>query len=100
MLEGLKVKRYKGSNTAPYGPKESPLYYYNLSPIDIDYVRVLKKEKELGLEWTKVPKNPTYMKIKIIAPLLSMRKYNGDNKHFEIDQSRLLDMLKNAWGYA
>jgi len=46
--EELKVKRYKGNNIALYGPKESPLYYYNLSSIAIDYVKSFKKEKDLG----------------------------------------------------
>ena len=29
-----------------------------------------------------------------------MHKYNQDNKWYELDQTRLLDMLKNVWGYA
>ena len=35
----LKVKRYKGSNIAPYGPKEAPIYYYHLTSIAIDYLK-------------------------------------------------------------
>ena len=44
----LKVKQYKNHNIAPYGPKEAPLYYYNISSIVIDCVIFFLKEKELG----------------------------------------------------
>ena len=44
----LKVKRYKGSNIAPYGPKEAPIYYCHLTSIAIDYLKSFKKEKDLG----------------------------------------------------
>ena len=96
----LKVKRYKGHNIAPYGPKEAPHYYYNLSSIAIDYVKSFKKEKDLGRGWTKVPKNPTDIKTKIVSRLLSIRKLNTDNNRYELDQFTLLDMLQNVWGYA
>ena len=52
----LKVKQYKNHNIASYGPKEDPLYYYNLSSIVIDYIKYFKREKELGRGWNKVPK--------------------------------------------
>ena len=55
----LKVKRYKGSNISPYGPKEAPIYYFHLTSIAIDYLKCFKKEKDLGRGWAKVPKNPT-----------------------------------------
>ena len=77
----LKVKRYKGSNIAPYGPKETPIYYYNLTSIAIDYLKSFKKEKDVGRGWTKVPKNLTDIKTKIVERLLAMQKYSEHNKN-------------------
>ena len=96
----LKVKRYKGSNISPYGPKEAPLYYFHLTSIAIDYLKCFKKDNDLGRGWTKVPKNPTDIKTKIIERLLSMRKFSEETKKYELDQNRLLNMLTNVWGQA
>ena len=52
----LKVKRYKCSNIAPYGPKETPIYYYHLVSIAIDYLKSFKKDMGMGRGWAKVPK--------------------------------------------
>ena len=96
----LKVKRYKGSNISPYGPKEAPIYYFHLTSIAIDYLKCFKKEKDLGRGWAKVPKNPTDIKTKIVERFLSMRKFSEQSKKYELDQNRLLDMLTNVWGQA
>ena len=41
----LKVKRYKGSDISPYGPKEFPDYYNNLTSIAIDYLNVSRRKR-------------------------------------------------------
>ena len=55
-------------------PCEAFVYYYKITSIAIDYANLFKKEHELGRGWSKVPKNTTYIKVKIIECLLAMRK--------------------------
>ena len=48
----------------------------------------------MGRGWTKVPKNPTDTKTKIVERLLAMQNYSEEKKRFELDQNQLLDWLK------
>ena len=93
----LKIKRYKGSLIPARGPKGSPIYYYHLASIAIDYVKNFKKEKDMGRGWNKVPKNQTDVKKKIVDRLLAMRKLSDSSRKYELDQNKLLDMLQNVW---
>ena len=74
------------STIPPIGPKESPLFYYDLSMIAIEYVKRMSNEKEMGRGWAKLPKNKTDTKIKIIERLLALRK-RADNEEYILSQT-------------
>ena len=76
-------KTYKSKQIPPYGPNK--LYYYGLSAIAIDYLIAFKNDK---LEWSRIPKNMTDVKKKILELILSMRTKDGVK--FELDQVRFL----------
>ena len=96
-LENLPKKHYKRSKIPAIGPKESPMYYFYISSIAIDYLNTFTKEKELGRGWKKVPINKTDGKNKIINILLALRKQDT-NGIYILDQCRVLSMLSNVWG--
>ena len=96
-LKSLPKKHYKRSKIPPIGPKESPVYYYYISSIAIDYLNIFAKEKQLGRGWKKVPVNKTDGKNKIINILLALRKVDT-NGVYMLDQGRVIDMLANVWG--
>lgn len=68
------------STIPPIGPKESPLFYFDLSSIAIDYVKRMVIDKEMRRGWANLPKNKTNVKLKIIERLLALQKRtnNGD----------------------
>ena len=96
-LENLPKKHYKRSKIPAIGPKESPMYYFYISSIAIDYLNTFTKEKELGRGWKKLPINKTDGKNKIINILLALRKQDT-NGIYILDQCRVLSMLSNVWG--
>jgi len=81
----------------PIGPKESPMFYFHISAIAIDYLKKLSKESELSRGWKKVPVNRTDGKNKIINILLATRKIDT-NGTYQLDQGRVIAMLANVWG--
>ena len=93
----LPKKHYMRSKIPPIGPKESPMFYFHISAIAIDYLKKLSKESELGRGWKKVPVNRTDGKNKIINILLATRKIDT-NGTYQLDQGRVIAMLANVWG--
>ena len=81
----------------PVGPPESPMYYYNISSIAIDYLKKFSTEKELGNGWNKVPVNMTNAKDKIIGLLLSLRRQENGGVYV-LEQERIIGMLANIGG--
>ena len=82
--EKLDKKPYKQYKIAPNGPESDKFYYYGLSCIAIDLIKVFKHQKELGLGWKKMPKNQTNTKVKIITTIMVLRKL-GDNGKYKLD---------------
>ena len=93
----LPKKHYMRSKIPPIGPKESPMFYFHISAIAIDYLKKLSKESELSRGWKKVPVNKTDGKNKIINILLATRKIDT-NGTYQLDQGRVIAMLANVWG--
>ena len=73
------------------------MYYYNLTAIAVDYLKLFKEENTLGRGWGKVPENKSNAKLKIIGIVLALRKENDDGNYI-LDQNRILSMLSNMWG--
>ena len=93
----LPKKTYMQSTIPVIGPKESPLFYYKLSMIAIEYVKKMPNEKEMGRGWEKLPKNKTDTKFKIIERLLAIRK-RGEHGKYTLSQTKMLQVLSNQWG--
>jgi len=90
----LPKKTYLQSTIPPIGPKDSPLFYYDLSSIAIDLLKKMWYEKEMGRGWAKLPKNKTDIKVKIIKGLLALRK-RTDSGQYTLSQTKILEMLSN-----
>ena len=54
--ELLAKKSYKQSQIPPIGPEGEELYYYGLSCIAINLLKIFYLQKEMGLGWTNLPK--------------------------------------------
>ena len=67
-------KIYKQYQITPVGPKGEEVYYYGLSCIAIDFLKIFYPQKEMGLGWVSLPKNKTNIKLKIIGRILALRK--------------------------
>ena len=50
----------------------------------------------MGRGWSKLLKNKTNVKVKIVERLFSLRKIKGEE--FILDQSRIIGVLSNVWG--
>ena len=73
------------------------VYYYHLTSIAVDYLKLFTEENTLGRGWAKVPKNKSDVKVKIVGVILALRKEDDGGK-FVLDQGRILSMLSNMWG--
>ena len=56
-----------------------------------------KEIKDSATGWSRVPKNTTNVKVKIIELLLKFRKMNDDS-NFILSQEQFLSLLHNQWG--
>ena len=92
MKEQLKKKSYKQYQITPVGPEGKELYYYELSCIAIDLVKIFYPQKEMGLGWTNLPKNKTHVKLKIIGRIIALRKVMDDGKYV-LDQNHFIGQL-------
>ena len=93
----LTKKSYKQSQIPPIGPEGEGLYYYGLSCIAIDLIKIFYPQKEIGLGWTNLPKNKTNVKLKIIGRIMALRKMNDGGKYV-LDQQHFIGQLENVWG--
>ena len=91
--EMLPAKTYLGKQIPPYGPNK--IYYYDLACIAIDYIGSMKEGKDV---WSRMPRNVSDVKKRIIKVILTMRKY-GDNG-YELCQTNFIGILHNQWGGA
>ena len=96
--EMMPAKTYERSQIPPIGPEGYQTYYYDLTSIAIDILSNMKMENELGRGWSKVPKNRTDAKIKLVQVILRTRKLHNNEYHLE--QSKVLDMCSTMWGAA
>ena len=55
------------------GPKGHEVYYYDLTSLAIDILSNMKLENDFGRGWSKVPKNKTDSKIKLVQVIISKR---------------------------
>ena len=93
----LSKKTYRQYKVTSSGPEGEGLYYYGLSCIAIDLMKVFYPQKEMGLGWTKLPVNKTNVKNKIIDRILALRRLDDDGKYI-IDQKHFIGQLENVWG--
>ena len=91
-------KTYNRSQIPGIGPKGHEVFYYDLTSLAIDILSNMKTENDLGRGWTKVPKNKTEAKTKLVQVILCKRQL-VDNT-YRLDQSVVLDMCSTMWGAA
>ena len=65
--------------------------------IAIYFLKNIKNEKSDGRGWKRLPVNPSDVKVKIIALLLSLRKL-GDDGIYTLKQDMILSMISTQWG--
>ena len=58
----------------------------------------MKLENDLGRGWSKVPKNQTDAKVKLVQVMLLKRKLVSFEYH--LDQTMVLEMCSTMWGAA
>ena len=63
---GMPSKTYNRSQIPGIGPKGHEVYYYDLISLAIDILHNMKIENDLGRGWSKVPKNKTDAKVKLV----------------------------------
>ena len=85
-------KSYSRMQVPKYGANN--MYYIGLSSIAIDYIISFKNDADY---WSRLPKNPTNVKMKLIELLLKCRTLRDNNK-YALDQKQFLHLLNNQWG--
>ena len=88
---------YRQNKIPPFGPPPNARYYPDLSAIAIDFSKAMTIEKSEGRGWSRVPKNNTDIKTRIIERLLMLRKMNSDHKYL-LCQTNLIGVLETTWG--
>ena len=88
---------YQRSHISPIGPDGHELYYYGLSCIAIDLIKIFTKQQELKQGWGRVPRNKTDVKKTIITRIVSLRRVDGKGR-FSLQQEVFIGMLQNVWG--
>lgn len=95
-IDLIPKKHYKNYKITPIGPEGQNLYYYGLSCIAIDLLKVFYNSKAMGLGWNKLPNNKINVKAKMISKLMALRKKN-DSGQFVLDQGFFVSILENGW---
>ena len=93
----LPKKTYMQSHITSVGPDGEQLFYHGLSCIAIDLVKIMSEQNELGLGWTKIPKNKSDVKKKIVTRIIGSMKMDAAGTYI-LDQKIFLSMLQNVWG--
>ena len=57
------------------GTKDGPIYYYDLTSIAIDISLKIYVENTMGRGWSKLPKNKTNVKTKIVKGYWQCEKW-------------------------
>ena len=94
--DGMPSKTYNRSQIPGIGPKGHEVFYYDLTAIAIDMLHNMKMENNVGRGWSKLPKNKTEAKVKLVQVILCKRKLIESTYHLE--QSIVLDMCSTMWG--
>ena len=92
----LKAKYYCRNKIMSVGPKGNQLFYYDLTALAVDINKSMRDPLHSNA-WSKVPKNPTQVKEKIVERLLALRQRGPDNK-FVLEQTSIVLFLKQIWG--
>ena len=95
--ECLPSQRYKMSKIISIGPNENDvLFYYDLTSIAVDYVKLMRTMQSNQSGWIKLPVNLPNAKKKIVEIILQMRVMSNNEWHY--DQIRLINQLHGMWG--
>ena len=78
------------------GPAGKKLFYYDLTALAVDINKSMRHPLHLNV-WSKVPKNPTQVKEKIVKRLLALCQRGPDGK-FVLEQRSIVLFLKQIWG--
>jgi len=93
-VEELLMKRYKQAKILSVGPQNT--FYYYLTAIVVDYVKSMQHQKTQGHGWSKLPKNVSNVKLKILNIILSSRE--EINNIYILSQHQVVDILNSVWG--
>ena len=93
----LTSRTYQRNKIMSVGPENSQLFYYDLTAIAVDFTKIMRDPKNFAQSWTKLPKNNTQVKEKIVERLLALRQ-RGDDGSYLLDQSSIVNFLLNIWG--
>ena len=96
--DGMPSKTYNRSQIPGIGPKGHEVFYYDLTSTAIDILHNMKMENDVGRGWSKIPKNKTDAKVKLVQVILCKRNLVESTYH--LDQSVVLDMCSTMWGAA
>ena len=80
------------------GPPGNEVFFYGLTSIAVDYVKIMSVKFGEGSGWTNLPKNFSNVKAKIVQTCLQTRRM--DNHKFILDQTRFVQTLHGIWGTA
>ena len=78
------------------GPAGNWLFYYDLTALAVDINKSMRDPLHSNT-WSKVPKNPTQVKEKIVERLLALCQRGPDGK-FVLEQCSIVMFLKQIWG--
>ena len=95
--EELPSQHYLRNKIISIGPNDKKLFYYHLTAIAVDLLKIMKEDKELGKGWDKVPKNSTQVKEKTVERLINLRKQTEDGA-YNLKQAYFIQILETVWG--
>ena len=93
--DDIPANTYCRSKIPGVGPKGHEVYYFDLTSLAIDILSNMKLENDLGRGWSKVPKNKTDAKIKLVQVIISKRQIIEDKYH--LDQTMVMIMRSTMW---
>ena len=93
----LSARTYQRAQIPPIGPEGDELYYYDLSCIAIDLIKIFNKQQELKQGRSHVPKNKTDVKKTIITRIMMLRRQD-DHGRYCLKQEVFIGMMQNVWG--
>ena len=94
--EQLHKATYRQNKIQPFGPKDNPKYYPHLSAIAVEFLKAMISEQKEGRGWSRLPKNNTDAKLRIIEWVLRSRKL-GDDEKYVLDQTSVFKVFEIKW---